>query len=131
MKLQLKSLLILILSAYAATAQDEEQTKKGAIGIHPILHGTIALTWNDQTIKCRFPRITGKNIEKGIIYNGIGINLSFVGLHIGATVVWIGGNILCKDITRNQQNEECYDRSSSHNTKITNKSRECILKLIL
>jgi len=50
MKLHLGCLLLVNLLVHGVRAQDSEQTKNGAIGIHPIVHGTIAFTWNDQTI---------------------------------------------------------------------------------
>lgn len=43
------SLLILQVSAQRATT-DQIETKKGPLRIQPILHGTVALTWEDKTI---------------------------------------------------------------------------------
>ncbi len=50
----MKSAYILIvvfsLSSITVPAQDEIQTEKGTLVFHPILHGTVAMVWDDKTI---------------------------------------------------------------------------------
>ncbi|MGB3590035.1 MAG: MBL fold metallo-hydrolase [Tunicatimonas sp.] len=54
MKLTLFFTQLFILSALSVTAQrtdsDQLETSEGMVTIQPILHGTLALMWNDQTI---------------------------------------------------------------------------------